>query len=186
MVFLPGFAAFFYLWKHFSAGIFTPSSPFTPLVGFPPTVLLFYVPTVASFGATCRLVLLSRPTLVQCYFKSYVESFNKLICWYFVNRFQPYVFESGKVPPNPSYEETTLYHLMTIGTVVTTFVFSPNPPYSRNIKSNRNYLMIETIPEILHVTKAHPTQVCLWFGLSLQRLLSYVSYSSQTKISFHG
>lgn len=53
------------------------------------------------------------------------------------NRFVPYVFEPGKSPPNPCYEETTMYHLLNIGSIVAAFVFAPNEPYSRNFFSNR-------------------------------------------------
>lgn len=60
-----------------------------------------------------------------------------LFLFFFINRFEPYVFQPGLMPPNASYEETTLFHLMNIGTMVAAFVFAPNPPYSRNIISNR-------------------------------------------------
>ena len=52
-------------------------------------------------------------------------------------RFEPYVFVPGRMPPNASYEETTLFHLMNIGSLVAAFVFAPNPPYSRHIYANR-------------------------------------------------
>lgn len=59
-------------------------------------------------------------------------------------RFEPYVFEPGKHPPNPSYEETTLFNLMSIGSIVAAFVFAPSPPYSRSSFSNSNFFKYST------------------------------------------
>ena len=51
-------------------------------------------------------------------------------------RFVPYVFEPGRFPVNPSYEETTIFYLLCIGSIVSAIVFAPSPPYSQNIFKN--------------------------------------------------
>jgi hypothetical protein len=51
-------------------------------------------------------------------------------------RFESFVFEPGKHPSNPSYEETTIFYLMCIGAIVGALVFSPSEPYSRSSFSN--------------------------------------------------
>ncbi|KAI9554376.1 hypothetical protein GHT06_019648 [Daphnia sinensis] len=67
-----------------------------------------------------------------------------LIGWFYCHAqpwFEPYVFEPGKHPPNPSYEETTLFNLMSIGSIVAAFVFAPSPPYSRSSFSNKIFMI---------------------------------------------
>ncbi|KAK4045765.1 hypothetical protein OUZ56_033720 [Daphnia magna] len=65
-----------------------------------------------------------------------------LIGWFYCHAqpwFEPYVFEPGKHPPNPSYEETTLFNLMSIGSIVAVFVFAQSPPFSRSSFFNSNF-----------------------------------------------
>jgi len=54
--------------------------------------------------------------------------------------FVPYVFEAGVSPTSPSYEETTIYWLMCIGSITAVFVYAPSEPYSKNIF--RNYILL--------------------------------------------
>jgi len=51
--------------------------------------------------------------------------------------FEEFHFVSGKMPPNPCYQETTMYHLLCIGTITSAVVFAPGPPYSRSVFTNR-------------------------------------------------
>lgn len=60
-----------------------------------------------------------------------------------IYRFEPYVFERGKYPKNPSYEETTIYMLMCIGCITSAFVFAPSQPYSRNVFTNRKFYSVK-------------------------------------------
>lgn len=105
-------------------------------------LFFLYFSLVADYYFARRLVLLSSSTLVRetklaslCQMK--IHQFNLP----FYIRFEPYVFETGKKPPNPSYEETTLFYLMTIGSIVAAFVFCPSQPYSRNGYSTSKFIL---------------------------------------------
>ena len=58
------------------------------------------------------------------------------------NRFEPFVFEAGKSPPNACYEETAIFHLICIGSIVAAVVFSPSEPYSRNFSNSKIHIQI--------------------------------------------
>lgn len=72
-----------------------------------------------------------------------------MILKYLLIRFEPYVFESGKYPPEPSYEETVIFFMLTIGIVSSAFVFSPGTPYSRNPMTNRIFAVWTVIVILL-------------------------------------
>lgn len=63
------------------------------------------------------------------------------MCFKYV-RFEPFVFEAGKNPPNACYEETVIFHLICIGSIVAAIVFSPSEPCSRSSFSNSISLFI--------------------------------------------
>lgn len=76
---------------------------------------------------------------------TYFIQIMKLIAIIHFCRFEPFVFEPGKHPPNPCYEETTIFYLMCIGSIVAALVFSPSEPYSRSSFTNsKNKKPIET------------------------------------------
>ena len=68
-------------------------------------------------------------------FQTITVTFNVIIS----TRFEPYVFEPGRVPTNPCYEETTIFFLICIGTIVTVFVYAPDEPYSKRFYNNSQF-----------------------------------------------
>lgn len=84
-------------------------------------------------------------------------------------RFEPYVFEPGKVPPNPSYEETTIFYLLTLSTIAAAFVFTPSAPYSLHVYSNRIFAVWSVVATIL--------ALCLMF-ITDQAFVDFLNFKS--------
>lgn len=59
--------------------------------------------------------------------------------FYCINQswFEEYHFEPGKMPPNPCYQETTIYFLLCMSTISAALVFAPKQPHSRHILNNK-------------------------------------------------
>ncbi len=91
-----------------------------------------------------------------------------MVLTYYLIRFEPYVFEPGKYPPAPSYEETLIFFLLTIGIVSSAFVFSPSRPYSQNPMTNRIFAVWTFIVVLLIVCLMGITQSDFVWYLNLK------------------
>ena len=51
-------------------------------------------------------------------------------------RFEAYVFEKGKHPPNASYEQTSIFLYACAASVIAAIIYSKGAPYRRPLYSN--------------------------------------------------
>lgn len=104
------------------------------------------------------------------------------------------MFEAGLFPPNPSYEETTTFWLMCIGTIAAVFVYAPSKPYSKSIFNNcrlfifsfiRNLVMQFCWLDILMVwaVESFALTLCLMF-ITNQTFVNFLNFKSPPNVEY--
>ena len=80
--------------------------------------------------------------LLQCVHAILCSSFSRVryLTLRSAFRFEPYEFVAGLFPPNPSYEQTSIFLLSCSAATIAAIVFSKSAPYRKPLYTNGNTL----------------------------------------------